>query len=256
MRNFVKYSRYYDILYRDKNYPAEVRFLEKLMGKFSGPKVKRIISLGCGSGSHEMLLAKKGYTILGLDKSESMLSIFRNKIKKNNLSNRILMKRADVSDFKIKEKYDCAISMFNVVGYQTENSTYERMLRCTSRSLKKGGLLMFDCWHGAAVLKDRPTDRVKEVRLNGSKIIRLTSSKLDTVNNIIEITFKVIEIENQKIVDEVKEVHNMRYWSIPELKYFLNKSGFSILGIYNFMDLKSKVSDNKWDIFVVARKNK
>jgi len=256
MKNFQNYSKYYDILYKDKNYPDEVRFIQKVLKRFSKKKVASIISLGCGSGNHEVLLAKKGYRILGIDRSETMLSAFQKKIDAQRLGKRIELARVDVGKFKTPRRFDCAISMFNVVGYQTENKQFENMLKNVNRSLNVGGLLMFDCWHGSAVLKDRPTDRIKEMVIGDRHIVRLTSSKLDFEKNIIEISFKVMDIVNSEIKDIVKEVHPIRFWSIPELGYFLEKAGFELVNVSNFLEVKSKIADDKWDIFVVARKFK
>ena len=256
MKVFDKYSQYYDLIYRDKNYPEEVRFVEKILKKFSKKKTTNIISLGCGSGNHDIILAKKGYRIFGIDKSETMLSIFQEKIVKSGLKGKISLAKADVAKFKTPHKFDCALSLFNVVGYQTENESFEGMLKSINRSLTKGGLLMFDCWHAPAVLKDKPTDRVKEINVGERKIIRITKSELDITKNIIAITFKVLEIVNSKIKEAITETHLMRYWSIPELTYFLGKSGFRIEKVCNFLNLKSSASDDKWDIFIVARKIK
>ncbi len=115
---------------------------------------------------------------------------------------------------------------------------------------------MFDCWHGPAVLKDRPTDRVKEIVMGDRHIVRLTSSNLYFEKNIIEISFKLMDIVKSEVKDVVTEVHPMRFWSIPELGYFLEKAGFELVNVSNFLELKSKIADDKWDIFVVARKIK
>jgi len=255
-KTFGKYSKYYDVIYKDKNYPAEVRFIEKIIHKYSSRKVKSILSLGCGSGNHEVLLAKKGYKILGIDRSKVMLELFNDKAKKLYLLNSVSTKEADVSRFRTAQQYDCAISMFNVVGYQTENEQFDNMLKNVNKSLKTGGLFMFDCWHNPAVLKDKPTDRIKEIVVGNKQIIRLTSSKLNIVKNIIEITFKVLEIVGPTVVDTVTETHPMRYWTIPELTYFLEKGGFELVSTCNFLDLNSRVSDDKWDIFILAKKIK
>ncbi|HJX58985.1 MAG TPA: class I SAM-dependent methyltransferase [Patescibacteria group bacterium] len=256
MSNFGKYSQYYDLIYRDKNYPEEVHFIQKMIKRFSKKKAASIISLGCGSGNHEVLLAKKGYQILGIDRSETMLSAFQKKIDVQRLGKRVQLTKADVGKFKASRKFDCGISMFNVVGYQTENKQFENMLKNVNRSLNIGGLLMFDCWHGPAVLKDRPTDRIKELVIGDRHIVRLTSSKLYLEKNLIEISFKVMDIVGSELKDVVTEVHPMRFWSIPELGYFLEKAGFELVNVSNFLEVKSKIADDKWDIFVVARKTK
>jgi SAM-dependent methyltransferase len=250
---YKKYSQYYDMFYIDKNYKGETAFILRHLKKFSR-KSSRLLSLGCGTCTYELLMAKKGYKIVGIDMSAGMLKVAAEKIKKSRLQSKISLYQKDVRDFAFEEKFDSASSMFNVIGYQTKNEEFEAMLKNVNGVLKPGGIFMFDCWYGPAVLKDKPGDRVKEIKIGKRRIIRLTKSKLNEEDGVIEINFKVLELEGKKLLFETEETHFVRFWSIPELTYFLDKAGFSIVEICNFMDEKTKISDNNWNIFVVARK--
>lgn len=44
--------------------------------KYGGP----ILEMGCGTGEKVILLAKQGFTVVGIDNSESMISFFRQKL--------------------------------------------------------------------------------------------------------------------------------------------------------------------------------
>lgn len=76
MTTFGNYSRYYNLLYKDKDYKGEAGFIYDLIQKYS-PGAKSILDLGCGTGRHDLLLAEKGYAITGVDMSEEMLLIAR-----------------------------------------------------------------------------------------------------------------------------------------------------------------------------------
>lgn len=251
---FGKYSTYYDDLYQDKDYKKEVGFLLKTFKKYSERDVKNILSLGCGTCSYEVMLANKGYGITGVDISKDMLDIAREKLTEKNLLDKVVLKKADVREFSVPHKHDLAMAMFNVVGYQIENSAFERMLINVRNSLKKNSLFVFDCWHAPAVYKDPPAKRIKRVVVNKNTIIRETNSKVYPTKDLIEISFELKVLNKAKVIDRVREIHNMRYWSIPELEYFLAKNGFDFVDAVNFMNFSSKVSDNYWNIFIVAKK--
>lgn len=254
MITFQDYSNYYDSLYKDKDYEAEMKFILNSLGKVGGKDFKKILSLGCGTCTYEVLLAKKGCEITGIDLSQKMLKLARQKLKKNGLLNKVALKQGDVRRFDVKEKHDLAIAMFNVVGYQIENQDMEEMLASTNSSLKKGAFLAFDCWHAPAVYQDPPGARERSVFVRGMRITRKTKSILLPTKNLIKITFDIVVSKKGRIVDKVKETHEMRYWTIPELKYFLDKTGFELASVVNFMGKSSKISDDKWDIFVIAKK--
>ena len=63
---FDEYARYYDRLYRDKDYQAEADYVAGLIQRFN-PNAHSILELGSGTGIHAALLAEKGFTVHGSD---------------------------------------------------------------------------------------------------------------------------------------------------------------------------------------------
>jgi SAM-dependent methyltransferase len=249
-----KYSSVYDALYCGKDYKKEARFIERIIARYSKIGVSKILSLGCGTCGHDILLAKKGYSITGLDFSADMLRIAKDKIKKARLSDKIKLYKKDIKNFSLPHVYDFAIAMFNVVGYLTLNEDFEGMLKGLGTSLRSGGLFIFDCWHAPAVISCGPKRKIKKITSNGRKFIRHTYPKLILEKNVVEITFDVREIKEKKASFRTKEKHIMRYWSIPEIEYFLNKNGFDLVKTSGFLNIKSKPSLKEWNMLVVARK--
>ena len=65
---FADYARYYDLLYRDKDYEAETEYVAALICKFH-PSARSILKLGSVTGIHVSLLAEKGFTVHGIERS-------------------------------------------------------------------------------------------------------------------------------------------------------------------------------------------
>ncbi len=61
-----QYSQYYNLLYADKNYPAEADYIASVIKKFS-PQAHDVLEYGSGTGGHGVLLNKKGYAIHGIE---------------------------------------------------------------------------------------------------------------------------------------------------------------------------------------------
>ena len=53
---FDRYARFYDVLYRDKDYAAECRYLERIFDRHSPRRVRSVLDLGCGTGGHALFL--------------------------------------------------------------------------------------------------------------------------------------------------------------------------------------------------------
>ena len=62
MSSFNKYSKYYDLLYDDKNYDLESEYVYNHIKKKSSPK--SILELGCGSGGHAPFFQRKVLKLL------------------------------------------------------------------------------------------------------------------------------------------------------------------------------------------------
>ena len=71
MDEFNKYSDYYDLIYKDKNYEKESEYIIKIIRDYCD-NCKKILELGCGTGKHASYIAKH-YKIFAIDASESML---------------------------------------------------------------------------------------------------------------------------------------------------------------------------------------
>lgn len=245
MEVFKKYANYYDKVYSSKEYGKEVLFLMQAIKKFSTIKVKDILSLGCGTATHDILFAKKGFNIFGIDKSKEMIDGARVKAKSEGVE--IDFKVGDVTKLNFIKKFDFVMAMFNIVGYMTENDYMDNMLKGVSKNLKKGGLFVFDGWYGPAVLKSRPENKDKVIE-NG--LVRKTTQKLDIERSIININFKIMD----KGAVRANETHQMRFWYLKELESFAKNNGFSVVKICNFLNINSKVSEDNWNIFVVLKK--
>ena len=62
------YAEIYDILSSHKEYKIETNKLNSFLLEIGIDKSKdNILSVGCGTGTHELLLGKKDYSIVGID---------------------------------------------------------------------------------------------------------------------------------------------------------------------------------------------
>jgi 2-polyprenyl-3-methyl-5-hydroxy-6-metoxy-1,4-benzoquinol methylase len=67
---FKNYSETYDTEIFTKGTIGECDFIEK---EISYKKIVKILDVGCGTGRHSIELSKRGYSVTGIDLSESQL---------------------------------------------------------------------------------------------------------------------------------------------------------------------------------------
>jgi SAM-dependent methyltransferase len=249
---FDRYASYYDLFYRDKNYAAEVEYVDALIKKYAVGETVTMLDLGCGTGGHAVLLAQKGYHVTGVDRSDTMLAIADEKKRQKEVS--VELQRGDICTIDLRKRFDVAIAMFAVIGYQTSNEALESALRNTANHLNPGGLLIFDAWFGPTVIAQKPHDKILIVEKGAGSVIRLTRPNLDIISQIVNVNFTVLHVENEAILDRVEETHKMRFFFTKELDFMLAKTGYEVLGMHPFMELDGDLTENDWNMTVIAKK--
>ena len=176
------------------------------------------------------------------------------KRKNKKLNNKVEYIVADLRDFKLERQYDNAVAMFAVTGYINTNYELQTYFNNVYYSLKLGGLFIFDTWHGPAVLTQKPSERQKIVDKSGNKTIRFASSQIDIINNTVDVNYHIIEINNNLMVNEIHELHRMRYFFACEMDLLLKGANFQMLGVYPFLEFNKKPTENDWNVTFVAQK--
>lgn len=252
MGTFQDCANYYDLVYRDKDYKTECGFLESIFGKYSSKPIKTILDLGCGTGGHTLILAERGYKVAGVDLSRKMLQIGKRKAKKSKLNIRFI--EGDIRNIELNQKFDAVISMFAVMSYQVTNQDLISAFRTASRHLEKSGLFIFDVWFGPAVLTQKPSDRFEVIEKNNERIIRLATPVLDILNHAVDVKYKIIKLFKDKVLDEVDEVHRVRFLFPQEIELICDMTGFKVLELCPFMELGKIPTEKNWNVTGILRK--
>jgi 2-polyprenyl-3-methyl-5-hydroxy-6-metoxy-1,4-benzoquinol methylase len=251
MNVFVNYAKYYDLLYKDKDYEGECDFIEQTFQKYSKLKVKNILELGCGTGGHAIPLARRKYEITGLDASTVMLNTAKEK--RSKLGLKIDFRFSDIRDFKLDKKYDSIICMFAALNYLTQNKELEKTLKNVREHLNEEGLFIIDIWNGLAVMRILPSTRVKIIEKGRTKIIRAVEPELDAVNHLCRNHYTMLVLEEDKLVEEIKETHVIRYFFPQEITHYIEQAGFEVLKMCEFPKMDGIVNENVWNIAVISK---
>ena len=216
---FDAYARYYDLLYREKDYAAESRYVAAHLRRHA-PQANRVLELGCGTGAHAEHLARTGYAVHGVDQSESMLA--RAAARKSGvpaeIAARLSFERGDARSVRTGTSYDAVISLFHVMSYQATNADLQAAFATAAAHLCPGGLFLFDFWYAPAVLTQRPEVRVKRLTDGEIDVTRIAEPVMRVNENVVDVNYAVfIEVKATGKVEQVRETHRMRYLSLPEL---------------------------------------
>lgn len=247
-----EYSRWYDTIYRKKDYPGECDFLESVFAGRS-PRPHHVLDLGCGTGGHALNLARRGYQVTGVDRSATMLQEARRKAKQASIT--ADFHEGDLSRLAWHEQFDAAIAMFAVTGYITSDREMEDYLSGVWRGLRPGGVFIFDGWFGPGVLNERPTSRLLEIPLaEGESLLRLAEPQLDMQQQTVEIHYRLWRQKGSQIVAEGEERHRMRFFFPRELRCLLRQAGFSEISLHPLGSQAGDLREHDWHFTAIATK--
>lgn len=210
-----------EVLFSEEKIEEAEEEIEKIikLGKFE--EGDRILDMPCGLGRHSKELERKGFEVVGVEKTQDYVEDAR----ENTESAEIVKK--DMKNFKRGRSFDAAINWWNSFGYFEEKSDDLKMLENIQKSLKEGGVLLMD--------------------LFGKEISALTgfsshwSREEDSIllqDHEIKDNWKKIENTWIKVKEgEVVEyVWQQRLYSAHELEQLLKEAGFSQIEFFGNLE--------------------
>ena len=246
---FGEYGEYFDLLYGDKDYDAETDYLIGLLarlGATSGP----MLELGSGTGRHGRRLAKAGFDVLGIERSQAMIGLSDAAGTTPGFSCRA----GDIRDVRVDRKFDVVTALFHVLSYQVTTADLLSVFRNARAHLAPGGLFVFDFWYGPAVHFLKPTVREKKMEGETLVVTRMSRPQWDQQRNLVDVHFD-IEVRSRasgEVLKSFSEVHPMRYFSLPELDVIAECTGFRREVAEEFLS-GAAPSEQTWGVCVALR---
>jgi len=249
MDTFKDYAYYYNTFYQSKDYRMEALQVDSLLKKY-GINGTSLINFGCGTGKHDIELARFGYQCTGIDISSFMIDIARANAAKEGMQ--IYFSVEDIRMFEPQRQYDAVISLFHVMSYQTKNDDILSAFKSARKTLRQGGLFLFDVWYGPGVLSDKPGIRVKEIEDEQNKLLRVARPIIHDKDNVVDVCYDILVIQKETgYARGIKEIHSMRYFFRPELELLLKIAGFKLVNNLDCRTLE-ETSFNSWTSYFIA----
>lgn len=247
---FQEYSKFYDLIYSEKDYEKESSFVLSLLRE-RNPKVQTLFDLGCGTGKHDSYFLKEGLEVWGVDQSVKMLEIARNKHPEN--KNNFI--QGDVTSIELVKKFDAVISLFHVLSYQTNDQAMLSFFKTVEYHLENHGIAIIDFWYGPGVLHLKPEKREKTFTNNEFEITRISTPTELKEQNLVDIELKVdvFDKKSQKRSQTI-ENHLMRYFFVDEIQRVLANTNLKIIETKEWLSRK-ELSPESWSAYVLLQKD-
>ncbi|MDH5495026.1 MAG: methyltransferase domain-containing protein, partial [Candidatus Bathyarchaeota archaeon] len=135
---FDELNEYWAEIVDARSTEKEVEFLENVI-KTKG----LLLDLCCGTGRHSILLSRKGWKVIGLDISASLLRIAKKKMSGKDI--RLPLVRGEMRHLPFQsETFAAVINMFTSFGYLPSKKEDVKSLKEVARILQQDGSFLMD----------------------------------------------------------------------------------------------------------------
>ena len=245
---FENYGKKYDNENFTQGTAGECDFIESEMNY---NKTLKILDVGCGTGRHSIELSKRGYSLTGIDLSETQLKRAREKAGDEKLI--IDFQQQDARNLTFNNEFDVAI-MLCEGGFplmETDEMNYD-ILKSVTKSLNPKGTFIFTTLNGLFPLYHSVEEFCASTSEKGNATYRSNTFDLMTFRDHNKTEFED-DFGNKKVLD-----CNERYYVPSEITWLLKSLGYKKIDIFGAklgeFSRNNKLSTEDFEMLVIAVK--
>ncbi len=245
---YGNFAEYYDCLTYDVDYKKRTAFILKVFKKY-GKVPTLLLDLACGTGGFSNCLAANGVEVIGVDMSEEMLSIAREKSAEAGLDVLYLCQKAEELD--LYGTVDGAICCLDSLNHITDYNDFCKAISKVSLFLEKDCLFVFDL-NTEYKHKNVLSDNVFVIETQD--VYCVWANKYKEKTNSVDISLDFF-VKSEDCYFRESEQFTERAYSDSQVKTACEKAGLEILEIFDDYTQKP-LGDTSQRAVVVARKVK
>lgn len=242
MADYEGFAEVYDTFMQDTPYDEWTAYIERIWEHY-GLKPKLVCDLACGTGNMTTRLAAKGYDMIGIDLSDSMLAKAREKSPES-----ILYLNQDMREFELFGTVDSIICLCDSINYITDSEDLLTVFELANNYLDPGGLFIFDI-NTIHKFRDILADNCFcETTENSAYTWENYYDEEEGINEFYTNFF--VEDEETGLYHRFEEYHYEKGYTIDEISQLIEQSGLKLLGVFDEMTLTPPTKDSSRIYFV------
>lgn len=249
MEAYSSFAQVYDMFMDNVPYEEWSSYLISLLKEY-GIENGLVLELGCGTGKMTRLLSGAGYDMIGVDNSEDMLEIAREKQYESEESE-ILYLLQDMREFELYGTVGAVVSICDSMNYILEEEDLHSVFKLVNNYLDPQGIFIFDL---NTIYKYRELlgeTTISENREEGSFI---WDNYFDEEEQINEYDLTLFIREENDLYRKYEETHYQRAYELDTVKKLLEQAGMEFVAAYDAFS-KEPVKEDSERIYVIAREH-
>ena len=236
------FAEAYDALTFNVPYDEIADYYAKILGGMTDGK--RLLDMGCGTGSLTVRLAERGFDVIGQDASPDMLTFAAAK------SDKVTWVCQKMEETELGEEVDAIISTLDSVNHLPDREAVGQCFRRAAQNLKSGGAFVFDV---NTIRKHRETLGDNTFVYDVDGVYCVWTNTFDPTNNGVDIELDLFFEEEDGSYSRGGESFREIAFSERELREMLAAAGFEVVDVWEYMrfDAPTDMSDK---LMIVAAK--
>jgi SAM-dependent methyltransferase len=241
------FHAYYDKIYQaKKDYQAEADTVLRIAERLLGRPVKRLLDVGCGTGTHAFKFAQRGVEVFGVDTDAPAIDIARDKALRAECDS-VRFMAGDIAQVQ-GDAFDCAAALFNVVNYIDTIQDLLALFGNIRDRLTVDGVLVFDCWNGLAALSEPPRDEDRQVVVDGETIEISIRPHVDLLAQKVRVENQIEAGAPGHRTFSHRFIYEQRLWTPQILRDLLGMTGFSVARVSTWNEPGGSIAADTWKI--------
>ena len=212
------FSDFYLRAYADDERSEDAEAQALAAARLAGcPEGGELLDVPCGFGRHSMPLARAGYRVTGVDRSESLLAEARRRAGGDRWPKLV---RADYRELPFGDaSFDAALNLFSSLGYLGDEEDAKALAEI-GRVLRPGARLVIETMHRDLLVR---MFQEQDWRLLGEGLLLLEQRTFDAASGVAQTTQTLIE----KTGERDSRSYSIRVYGATELVAMLTAAGFA-----------------------------
>lgn len=247
MDNYSGYATVYDLSMEHIPYDKWADYIENIMEQHGIPK-GLVLELGCGTGNMTRQMQAKGYDMIGIDLSEEMLSIARQRSEDSD--DNILYLCQDMREFELYGTVSAIICVCDSINYMLSKEDLSKVFRLVSNYLDSGGLFIFDM-DTEYLYKEVLGDNTTYVSHEKGNFIWENGFYPEEMINEVNMTLFIKESDSE-LYSKHEETHVRKAYKLDTIKQLLIESNLEFVAAYHDLSDEDPRPDSE-RIYIIAK---
>jgi SAM-dependent methyltransferase len=215
------HAGYYDLVYADKPYAEEARFVARHLEAVLGRQPRTLLDLACGTGRHAMEFAAMGIEVTGVDINEDLLAHGRER------AQHIEFVAQDMCELDLGgSRFEAVTCLFDSIGYPQRNDRVIAALAGVQRHLASDGAVAVEFLHAPAMLLHSSPLRVRRwPTSSGGELLRVSETRLDIARQLMDVEYELVDLRPDGSYERWRERQLNRFFSVEEMGALMGAAG-------------------------------